>query len=336
MANKWSQEIKPQLEDAFRSDTERYDRVKSRVYSAKAPRPVTPVTSKTSMVRTVDQAMTPKLPTGMSLPSKDEAKPSIDKSVIGKHFVMGADSALEGIQGKEMDIEAAFNNFNISRSEYAVLAGFNEALLRSGTGYLPEIHIFCSVDITQRAESFVTKLGKILSPLPGVLFTPSSMNRIPVFKNNETVLSWDELVISRTERYADIRPTVSPTSIRVVSCLQGSWSNTGTSAPSGFNGNEMKGSGSDKKDTDDAGGDEGEDEESGDHEGDDGNPDDEEPDDPTDGSSISMLPVVSFETQAKVYANTADTVSPRVFQQLQANGRLIIKVNRILFYLLED
>ena len=227
MANKWSQEIKPQLEDAFRSDTERYDRMKSRVYSAKAPRPVTPVTSKTSMVRTVDQAMTPKLPTGMSLPSKDEAKPSIDKSVIGKHFVMGAESALEGIKGKEMAIEAVFNEFKISRSEYAILAGFNEALLQSGIGYLPEIHIFCSMDITQSAESFVTKLGKILSPLPGALFTPSSMNRIPVFKNDETVLSWDELVFCRMEGYTDICSAVAPTSIQVVSRPQGSWNNQG-------------------------------------------------------------------------------------------------------------
>lgn len=70
MVDKWSQEIKPQLEDTFRLDTERYDRVKSRVYSAKASRAVTPATPKNSMVRTIDQAMTPELPMGMSLPSR--------------------------------------------------------------------------------------------------------------------------------------------------------------------------------------------------------------------------------------------------------------------------
>lgn len=70
MADKWSQEIKPQLEEAFRLDMERYDRVKSRLYSAKASRAVTPATPKNSMVRTVDQAMTPELPMGMSLPSR--------------------------------------------------------------------------------------------------------------------------------------------------------------------------------------------------------------------------------------------------------------------------
>ncbi|KIJ92715.1 hypothetical protein K443DRAFT_422723 [Laccaria amethystina LaAM-08-1] len=70
MADKWSQEVKPQLEDASRLDTERYDRVRSRVYSAKASRAVTPATPKNSMVRTVDKAMTPELPMGMSLPSR--------------------------------------------------------------------------------------------------------------------------------------------------------------------------------------------------------------------------------------------------------------------------
>ena len=135
-----------------------------------------------------------KLISSLKQQTQAEAKPPTDNSVIGRHVVIAAESALEGIQGKEMAIEAAFNDFKISRSEYAVLACFNESLMRSGTGYLSEIHIFCSVDISQRAESFVTKLGKILSPLPGVLFTPSSTYQIPVFKNDRTLLSWDELV----------------------------------------------------------------------------------------------------------------------------------------------
>jgi len=269
----------------------------------------------------------------LKLCTQDKAKQPTDESVIGKHFVIGAESALEGIQGKETAIQTAFADFQISRSEYAVLAGFNEALVRSGTGYLSEIHIFCFVDIVERAESFVTKLGKILSPLPGALLTPSSMYRIPVFKNDETVLSWDELVFSRTEGYADICSAVAPTSIQVVSCPQGSssWSNGGTSAPLGLSENELKGSDSDNKGTDDEGNEEGEDEKSGDREGDDGNADDEDPDDPTDGSLTSLLPVVSFDAQAKVYANTADTVSPKVLQKLQVNGRLMIQVSCLLF-----
>ena len=268
--------------------------------------------------------------------TQDEAKLPTDESVIGKHFVIGAESVLKSIQDKEMAIEATFYNFRISRSEYAILAGFNEALMRSGTGYLPEIHVFCSVDISQRVKSLVTKLGKILSPLPGALFTPSAIYRIPVFKNDETLLSWDELVFSRTEGYADICSAVAPTSIQVVSRPQGSWSNGGTSAPLGFSGNDLKGSDADNKDKDDAGNDEGEDDKSGDREGDDGNPDHEDPDDPTDGSSTSLLPIVSFDAQAKVYANAANTVSPKVLQKLQVNGRLIIQVSCLLHSLPEN
>ena len=278
-----------------------------------------------------DTSKNVKFTSSLKLHTQDEVESPINESVIGKHFVKGAETALEGIKGKEMAIQAVFNEFKISRSEYAILAGFNEALLQSGTGYLPEIHIFCSMDITQRAESFVTKLGKILSPVPGALFTPSSMNRIPVFKNDGTVLSWDELVFSRTEGYADICSAVAPTSIQVVSRPQGSWNNSRTSAPSGFSGNDLKGSDADKNDMDDAGNDEGEDEKSGDREGDDSNPDNEDPDDPMDGSLTSRLPVVSFEAQAKVYANTANAMSPKVLQKLQVNGRLIIQVSCLLF-----
>ena len=54
-----------------------------------------------------------------------------------------------------------------------------------------------------------------------------------------------------------------------MSCPQGSWSNGGTSAPSGFSGNNLEDSNSDQKDTDDAGNGKGEDEKSGDREGDD-------------------------------------------------------------------
>ena len=283
-----------------------------------------------------DTSKNVKFISSLKLHTQDEAKPPTDNSVIGRHVVIAAESALEGIQGKEMAIEAAFNNFNISRSEYAVLAGFNESLMRSGTGYLQEIHIFCSVEIAQRAEPFVTKLGKILSPLLGVLFTPSSTYRIPVFKNDETLLSWDELVLCHTEEYADICSAVAPTSIQVVSCPQGSWSNGGTSAPSRSSGAELRSSDSDKKDADDAGNDEGEDEKPGDRDDDDDNPDHDEPDDPTDSTLTSELPVVSFDAQAKVYANTANTVSPKVLQRLQVNGRLIIQVSCLLFSLPEN
>ena len=90
---------------------------------------------------------------------------------------------------------------------------------------------------------------------------------------------------------------------------QGSSSNGGTPAPSRSSGNELRSGDSDKKDADDAGNDEGENEKPGDRDDDNDNPDHDEPDDPTDGTLTSELPVVSFDAQAKVYANTANTVT---------------------------
>jgi hypothetical protein len=94
----------------------------------------------------------------------------------------------------------------------------------------------------------------------------------------------------------------------------------------------LKGSDSEKIDTDAAGNDEGEDEKSAVRDGDNGNPDHEDPDDPTNGSLTSSLPTVSFDAQAEVYATTADTASPNVFQELQVNGRLIIQVSYTLLF----
>ena len=86
MADKWGKEIKPQLEDAFRSDMERYDRLKSRVYNAKALRALTPATSKTSMVRTVDQAMAPGF-MWMSLPSRTSVSELPSKMSVSKEDI---------------------------------------------------------------------------------------------------------------------------------------------------------------------------------------------------------------------------------------------------------
>ena len=54
-------------------------------------------------------------------------------------------SSLSGKQRLEAVIKTAFADFQTSRLEYAILAGFNEALMWLGTGYLQEIHIHCQM-----------------------------------------------------------------------------------------------------------------------------------------------------------------------------------------------
>ena len=319
-----------------------------------------------SVHTTQDTSKNVKFTSSLKLHIQDEVKLPTDESVIGKHFIIGAESALKGIQDKEIAIEAAFNDFNISSLEYAVLAGFNEALIQSGTGYLPEIHIFCSTDITQSAESFVTKLGKILAPLPGALFTPSSTYQIPVFKDNEAHLSWDELIFSHTEQYADICSAIAPTLIQVVSCPQGSLSD-GEMSSRDHEGNNNNPGHENPGDLTDANphhenpgdltdsnlhhenpgdltdanphhenpGDLTESNLHHENPGDltDANPHHEHPGDPSNGSLTSELPFIYFDAQAKIKDNTA---SPKLLQKLQVNGRLIIQVSCILFSLPED
>ena len=58
-----------------------------------------------------DTSKNVKFISSLKLHTQDEAKPSTDKSVIGRHVIIAAESALEGIEGKEMAIEAVFNDF---------------------------------------------------------------------------------------------------------------------------------------------------------------------------------------------------------------------------------
>ena len=41
----------------------------------------------------------------MELHTHDEATPPADGSILGKHFIIGAETALEGIRGKEIAID---------------------------------------------------------------------------------------------------------------------------------------------------------------------------------------------------------------------------------------
>jgi len=99
-------------------------------------------------------------------------------------------------------IKAAFLDLQIEESQYAVLAGFNEALIRSGFGYLEEIHVFCCVEFSNYSL-LLQELGKVFTPYPGIIFTPSSTHKTPVFKDG-SIWDYDELSLHPTERYSSI------------------------------------------------------------------------------------------------------------------------------------
>ena len=107
---------------------------------------------------------------------------------------------------KKAEIKAAFQNLQIPESEYLVLAGFNESLIEMGYGYLEEIHILCSVEIPF-SPHLLCKLGKVLTPYPGILFLPSRSSgyETPVFKDDGTIWDYADLCFHRAKRYSDIR-----------------------------------------------------------------------------------------------------------------------------------
>jgi hypothetical protein len=122
---------------------------------------------------------------------------------------IAAEKALRHIQNNRPQIDSAFSDINIQKSQYAVLAGFDESLIRDGIGYLEQVHIFTSADVAAHS-TLLDDLGRILSPFPSVLFTESSLPRLlPVFKPDKTAWKFDEFLLETASKLADHRSTVA-------------------------------------------------------------------------------------------------------------------------------
>ena len=128
-------------------------------------------------------------------------------NTVTRQVLIAAEGALKYVlrnPGKKKDeIQATFFEIRIDESQYTVLAGFNEELIQSGFGYLEEMHTFCRVEIPS-SPHFLTKLGKILTPYPGVVFTPSSIYKTPVFKDDGTIWDYDDLSLHCAETLSTI------------------------------------------------------------------------------------------------------------------------------------
>ena len=126
--------------------------------------------------------------------------------LVTTQVLIAAEGALKYVRdpGKKAEIQATFLELRIDESQYTVLAGFNEGLIRSGFGYLEEIHVFCRVEILS-SPHFLTELGKVLTPYPGVVFTPSFRYRTPVLKDDGTIWDYDDLSSHCAETLSAIR-----------------------------------------------------------------------------------------------------------------------------------
>ena len=101
-------------------------------------------------------------------------------------------------------VSQVFDKFQIQKSDYVVLAGFDESLVKSGVGYLEQIHIFTIAQVNlPSSESLFTELGRLFSPFSSTLFTESSSYRLPVFKDDGSIWEFDELVYLTVSKFAD-------------------------------------------------------------------------------------------------------------------------------------
>ena len=133
---------------------------------------------------------------------------------------IAAEHALQHARSKFSLVSESFRRSNIQESDYVVLAGFDESLIKSGIGYLEQIHVFVSVEV-DATSPLLCELGKIFSPLSSILFTESSSHYMPVFKDDGTVWEFNELVYFTASKFAD-GGSSAKTSLTVIGFSQGS------------------------------------------------------------------------------------------------------------------
>ena len=115
-------------------------------------------------------------------------------------------------------VSKVFENFQIPKSKYIVLAGFDESLIKSSVGYLEQIHVFVSTKVKANSP-LLTELGRLFSPFSSILFTESSSYYLPVFKDDGSVWEFDELVYSTASKFADGGSSVK-TPLTIISLSQ--------------------------------------------------------------------------------------------------------------------
>ena len=115
---------------------------------------------------------------------------------------IAAEHALQHARNNISSVSKVFDKWRIQKSEYVVLAGFDESLIKSGVGYLEQIHIFVISEVDP-SSPLLTELGRLFSPFSSTLFTESSSYRLPVFKDDGSEWEFDELVYLTASKFDD-------------------------------------------------------------------------------------------------------------------------------------
>jgi len=253
---------------------------------------------------------------------------------------IAAEHALRHVERNRPQIETTFERYNIRRSQYRVYAGFDESCIRRGSGYLEQIHIF-TLSAILATSPLLMELGKILSPFSSILFTESSSLSLPVYKDDETIWEFSELVFEMASKHLDYGSTAA-TCPTVISLSQTTNNKADESQPDSGDGD---GENAEKKDsrggeergegrnTDNGNGGENPGDPSRDgndgsghpaNSGDrdiDGGPDDPDPEGETKETTNS--PNIAFEIVSNLYTNSNLS---QIFQEIITAGELTIRV----------
>ena len=231
-------------------------------------------------------------------------------------------------------VSEVFDKWQIQKSEYVVHAGFDESLIKSGVGFLEQIHVFILTEVDPTSP-LLPELGKLFSPFSSTLFTESTSYRLPVFKDDGSVWEFDELVYYTASKFAD-GGSSAKTPLTIISLSQtpsltdgmtgpseSESQSTGSSSSHGGEGEMNKkwglekgrGKENDMGDKDDA----GKDNNLKDHSND--------PDDPLGGQDGTIAvpgpAKISFEVASEIYPIQDEGIA---FQTLTIHGSLTIKV----------
>jgi len=222
-------------------------------------------------------------------------------------------------------VSEIFDRLQIQKSEYAVYAGFDESLIKSGVGYIEQIHVFILAEIDANSP-LLAELGRLFSPFSSILFTGSSWYHMPVFKASADgdIWNFDELTYSTASKFAD-GGSNAKTPLTVISLSQTlrladgptGFSRGGASNGDGEKNEERrpkKGKERDRRDSD-----------GGDKEDKNDEDSDDDPEEPfkNPGGTIPGPAKIFFEIVSKVYP-IHDSLND--FQTLKMEGSLTIKV----------
>ena len=79
---------------------------------------------------------------------------------------IAAEHALQHARNNISSVSEVFERWKFQKSEYVILAGFDESLIKSGVGYLEQIHVFVITEV-DATSPLLSELGRLFSLVMG-------------------------------------------------------------------------------------------------------------------------------------------------------------------------